>query len=531
MVALTACGGGGGSGSSDATPAQPPGTTTPTGTAVITLKPVNDQAAPAGETFTVVLEGTWSASNLGAGQTVFLKVADSLGLLSVPITQAAPTGGTFRFEMTPRRTPWTGNYIGQLSVTPCLDGQCNKTLAAASTVGYRVDVTTLGEWETLNRDARHASYVPTSIDPSKLTLAWEWQAPAVAGAVELYIGRPSTTNGSLLVLAGANMPDGTQHGNTLYQLNEADGVSRWNRPVPDGVSTMSPGSNGAHAYLPTVGTDTLITAIDGNTGGTVFTYAQTTQPLAWTLAPSYSGSTLFFFAGTNGDEVHAASGVDGHRMWARPRVGLQSSTPTVDNQYLYYLAGGTIQILDRNTGDTVGSIVDPDADGTPMPGSQTVAIGSHGNLVSHAYRAGRGPRLSSYDIASRTRVWASPIAYNQFYAVAEGVIYATRNSPTPALDALDERTGQVLWSWSLPPDDQQNRFTGNVVATRDAVFLSSLATGGTASFVWAVDIRQHQTVWRYPEGGHIVISGNRTVYIASGPGATIMNRVRALRMP
>jgi outer membrane protein assembly factor BamB len=353
----------------------------------------------------------------------------------------------------------------------------------------------------------------------------------VSGAVEVFVGRPATTDGSLVALAGGNMADGTQRDLAMYQLDESTGAVRWKRPVPDGASAVSPATNGQLAYLSTVGTDTLHTAIDAS-GTTVFTYAQNTQPQAWTLAPSHFDGTLYFFGGNNGDEVHAANSTTGQRIWTRPRVGLQSSTPTIDSKHVYYLAGGTIQILDRLTGNTVGSIADTSSDGTASPGSHTIALGTQGNLIAHSYRQMRGPRLSSFDIASRSVNWTTTATYNQFYAVADGVIYATRNaSSTPAgLDAIDEKTGQVLWTWALPNADQQDRFIGNLVATRDVVFFGSYSSTSEASFVWAIDVRKRESVWRYAEAGHVVISGNRTVYIVSGPGALLSTRVRALRL-
>ncbi|HEY0502864.1 MAG TPA: hypothetical protein VGD42_05135, partial [Lysobacter sp.] len=100
-------------------------------------------------------------------------------------------------------------------------------------------------------------------------------------------------------------------------------------------------------------------------------------------------------------------------------------------------------------------------------------------------------------------------------------------APTPTLDAIDESSGQVLWSWTPPAVDAQTAMVGNILLTRNLVFFSTEGAGG--SFVWAVDRATRQVVWRYPGGGYLVMSGNRTLHVISGAYGGPLELVRTFR--
>lgn len=526
---VAGCGGGGGGDDSNSSPTAP-GSPTSQGTVTITPKGPVTASGPAGEPLAAVLEGSWQGTNLAAGSAVHLQVNDPTGTFANPAVQPAPVGGTFRYDLAPKKLVLSGEHAGQLEITACRDAGCAQTWGPAVRVDFRITIGTLGEWETLNRDATHASFVPTSFDPTALRMVWEWDAPEVAGAVERYIGRPTTTNGSLVVVSGGTASDGSQR-NTMFAFNEYDGSPLWSRPVPNGVSAVAPASNGVLAYLVTLGSDTLINAYDGKTGAAAFNYTQVTQRLATVLAPTHDRGQLFFFAGANGEELHAADARTGARLWASPRTLLQSTTPTLDSGHLYYQAGNEIASVDRRNGAYVGSIWDMDSDGAILPGSTTIALGSRNNLIARTYHPARGQRLSSFDIASRTKQWITSDRYGSFYAVGNGAVYATRSGPAYAtVDALDEATARILWTWTAPVADNQTRTLNNVVATRNMVFVSTEDAATGRSLLWAIDAKTGQTAWRQEEGGYIVMSGNRTLYVVSRRGTT-MDHVRAFRTP
>jgi outer membrane protein assembly factor BamB len=116
--------------------------------------------------------------------------------------------------------------------------------------------------------------------------------------------------------------------------------------------------------------------------------------------------------------------------------------------------------------------------------------------------------LSSFDTDAKSYEWSTPYAYLTVPAVAGGFIYVARNSPM-SFDAIDEVTGQVLWSW-VPSGHGDTSFHRNVVATRNMVFVS------TDVAVYALDLATRTPVWSYPQPGMLAISADRTLYIATG---------------
>jgi outer membrane protein assembly factor BamB len=117
--------------------------------------------------------------------------------------------------------------------------------------------------------------------------------------------------------------------------------------------------------------------------------------------------------------------------------------------------------------------------------------------------------LSSFNIGTKAWEWATQNAYLTQPAVAKGVIYAGRNRPM-SLDAIDETSGKILWSWAPTPELGDTEFHRNIIVTRNLLFV------GTNTGVYAVDLATHKPVWRYAATGMMAISANRTLYIATG---------------
>jgi outer membrane protein assembly factor BamB len=78
-----------------------------------------------------------------------------------------------------------------------------------------------------------------------------------------------------------------------------------------------------------------------------------------------------------------------------------------------------------------------------------------------------------------------------------------------SLDAIDEVTGRILWSW-VPTGNVDTSFHRNIVVTRNILFVSTDKT------VYALDLATKMPVWSYPKPGMLAISADRTLYIATG---------------
>lgn len=113
--------------------------------------------------------------------------------------------------------------------------------------------------------------------------------------------------------------------------------------------------------------------------------------------------------------------------------------------------------------------------------------------------------LIRYDIANGVISWTSTDEYLTSPAATQGQVIAASNA-TGRLDALDEQTGLVLWSWSAPSGEA---FIRNIVAANNVVFVS------TDQAVYAIDIATHQQVWRYASPGALAIANHQYLLIAS----------------
>ena len=518
-MALAGCGGGGGKGkpgSGSTTPAAPAAAPAPAGTVTVALSsaPVSKNL-DYGDDFNTALDGTWSGSDLGHA-TVYLQVVDSGNLFTIPAVQPAPAGGTFHYTVS-LPVNASGDRTGTLTVRACRDAACTQLFSNASaSISYQVRIAAVGEWETLQRDATHNGYVPIRLDPARFAKAWEWTVWPQRASFGSSIGRPATGPGgvffSLLYLNGSYYAD------TLVALDEATGNLNWAESLltdnASAGSALSPAAAYGHVYSVIRGGNTLLTAFDATTGAVKFKYAQPSLPDAPVLAPTLFGGSAYFFAGPRGNEIHAADATTGVGHWSRARIGDLAATPAVGQDHVYYYASPTLEILDRATGNTIASLVDPASDGSRPPGSTAPVLGSRGNVIVNSYNATlRSRKLSSFNIANRLWEWSSDQDYQSLPAVAGGVIYAMRSSTSiPTLDAVDEATGHVLWSWSPPAADGQKYAINNVVATRNLVFVNTLGDNDPG-YLWAIDLSTRQAVWRYPGSGYTAISANRTLYL------------------
>jgi outer membrane protein assembly factor BamB len=82
-----------------------------------------------------------------------------------------------------------------------------------------------------------------------------------------------------------------------------------------------------------------------------------------------------------------------------------------------------------------------------------------------------------------------------------------------SLDAIDEATGKVLWSW-IPSGTDSTSFHRNIVVTDNLLFV------GTDKAVFALDLATKAPVWSYPKPGMLAISAGRTLYIVTGATAS-----------
>jgi hypothetical protein len=373
------------------------------------------------------------------------------------------------------------------------------------------------DWVTFQGDAGHSGFVNAQFDPILFTPIWTWSAPPNTGGNLVHINSVATGTGKVFVTKDIYFDQAA-----LYALNEADGTVSWIYAFGTMASEGPPAVANGNVFVPTTdpGEQCVAWAIDATLGTYQFKMPSTCQWSAFFAPTALGGSVL---QASEYGSVYSYSIFSGGLQWEVPAGAYDQTTPAADAQYAYQYGIGTgspaLKVFDRMTGATVASIADPFAPASsgysmfsaPMLGANGDAIvfsggGFSGYGWSSSEQYGSRP-LVSYNITGKTIAWRSANAYLTHPAVANGVIYAARNAP-PALDALSEADGHILWSWTPPAGNTS--FHRNTVVTNNLVFVSTDAN------VYAIDLNTHQAVWHYAKPGMLAISGSSILYIATG---------------
>jgi outer membrane protein assembly factor BamB len=465
-------------------------------------------------------------SSLGSQQTAVLTVTSSL---SGAFLRARPTAGAFEqnpavtriddrnFRVAVRVAAGLpkGTHKGYLELKACRDEAClEKVVRGTMYVPFEVVVEdpadrVLGEWETFQRDAGHTGYVPAKFLPRSFTYKWEWRRPTSV-TTQGFINAVATAPGLVFVSDdGAGLL-------TLRALRENDGSVVWEQTFPNYPGLNPPAAANGKVYVATTGhQQTFLWAFHAGTGLAVFQNSFASQ---WSdvLSPTIRDGRVYTNGGYFGGGVYAYHDTAGDLQWSMFSGDDDMTTPAVDQSRVYHYDGIALVTYDTATGLRLSSTPDPynpgqgySHHGAPMLGradSVTTFSGGTYSIFSSADQSSARP-LINFSVANNTARWRTARTYITQPATAKGVIYAASNTPK-SFDAIDEATGQVLWSWVPQPSD--TRFHRNVVVTDNLVFVS------TNRAVYAIDLTTRQPVWSYPAPGMLAISGSGTLYIVEG---------------
>ena len=456
--------------------------------------------APLGSQPTAVL-------TLESPQSVaFLQARPTTGALEQGPTITRIDDRNFRVQVRVAGGLAAGTHAGYVELKTCLDEACLSEIQRGTLyVPFEVAIEdpadiALGEWETFQRDAAHSGYVPATFQPRSFAYKWEWQRQAPAG-FQNTINTVATAPGLVFVSDGGG-------GNlALRALRENDGGLAWQQTFQDYPALNPPAAANGKVYITTTGhQQTFMWAFHADTGVPVF---QNTFAAQWprVLAPTIRDGRVYTNGGYYGGGVYAYNDTTGDLQWSMFSGDDDMSTPAVDESRVYYYDGYALVTYDTATGLKLSSTSDPyDPDwgyslnSAPMLGrADSVTTFSGGNY-------GTRP-LINFSVAGNAVRWRSLRNYITHPATAKGVVYAGSNAPK-SFDAIDEATGQILWSWVPQPSDVS--FSRNVVVTDNLAFVS------TNRAVYAIDLATRQPVWSYPVPGTLAISGGGTLYIVEG---------------
>lgn len=511
-VLLCGCGGGGGDSSGGGSPSGPSASPSEPSVSLAAAGSSATREIDYHDELSITVAGTWVGTNLSGG-AVYLQLRDTSGTFSVPAIQAAPIGGSYALSASAPLTLAAGDHTGTFEVRACKDAACASPYPNASaSVAYAIKVNPVADWTMMQGTASHTGYVPITLDPSRFALAWQWSRTAtdpIAG-----INPVVTSAGKVYVSSDVYFGEAV-----LYAIDEATGTQTWQRSLGQMPAFNPPAVGADGVFVATTGhQDTFLWLFDANTGDFKQKSSFDGQ---WphVLAPTVYGTEVYTNGGYNGGGVYAFTAMGGARLWQAYAGDDDMSTPAVDTQNVYFHSGTGLRIWSRLTGAPVASIPDPMASSTGYSYHGAPLLGGRSNVVAFSGDAFSGRAssnveqyeqrvLSSFSIANLAYEWSTQFSYLTAPALANGVIYAGRNNPM-SLDAIDERTGKILWSWT-PPAGLDTGFHRNVIATKNLLFVS------TNRAVYAIDLVTHQSVWSYPKPGMLALSANRTLLIATG---------------
>lgn len=511
ILLLSACGG---SGSSDNSKVEPTISIVPETKVTLQISTTEKQVfSNEGDALPVVFEGTWSASNLGSN-SVYVQVLDEGGDNIKTAISASLQGDSFTLYSTINHTLEVGDYTSTVSLVACKDSSCNSLYDNSNvSIDVQINVKPVPEWQTHQVNAAHDGYVPIWLNNYEFEKLWEWERGPSSEPIG-GINSPVAGNGEVYVSTDVYFGDAA-----VIALDELTGEERWRVSFGNMPSLNPPAINSDTLFVSTSGhEDTKVWAIERAEGKLKFQANYSSQ---WGnyLAPTVYDDVVYQTGGYYGGYTYAFSNDTGSEEWSQSQgTSWGMDTPAVDNEHVYVHNGNALSILDKSSGELISSINDPfgntdyDYHGSPVIGSRNNVLAFSGgtssgrassNVEHYASRV-----ISNFDIENSEYLWSSEFTYKTFFATSNGVVYAGKNDPV-ALDAIDENTGEILWSW-VAPSTEDTSFHRNVVVTKNLLFVS------TNAHVYAIDLDSKEPVWSYDEPGMISISDNRILFLAPG---------------
>lgn len=524
MLALAACGGGGAGSDAGGTPpvvVTPAPAPTPTPPALSVVTSAGAQTVSIGDDDRSTTIGFDAVVSGGDGEPYFANVQYDGGQVALQQELKRDADNRYQVRFRPAANLPLGRYDGTMVFRLCRDPACATVLPGTEkTFSYAMTLR-VSDWSTFQRNAAHSGHVGVTMDPAGFRKLWEVtpsdtrQISEVASRDGLIYTTTRNTDGTFSVRA---LDGGTGQQRWLYslgQLNSASPPAVGNGKVLVTTMTSSSVSNPVLA----------IDAADGRYLPSSFVFA---SQWADFLAPTPYGSGIYLAAGYTGNVVYGHDTVSGATWSGSPSAGgiWDGETPAVDASSVYYYGGGSLGVFDRLSGALTVSLSDPfyqsnfyDYYGAPLLGSLDDVMVYSGNRGENTPSV-----LLNWTVKDAKLAWRSGDAYSTTPAVGGGIVYLARNTPA-RLDALDEGSGAVRWSWSAPAGET---FLGNTVVTDNLVFVS------TDKAVYALPIAgsTHQPVWSATgDGGQMAITADGILVIAkrADPSA-VMTTLAAYRV-
>ncbi len=342
----------------------------------------------------------------------------------------------------------------------------------------------IAAWITRNGDAAQTGHVNVAFDPVLLRTDW---------SAQISTPYPVAVTDGLFVIST---------GDSVRGLDATSGEQRWEvtgatfrePTIDDGIVYVPTGMHSSSCGVTCTERTYMrsYTAADGSFRFRTPFGSQWSK--GWGPVP-YDGS-VYMNGGYYGGIYRFTS--SGEAMFTQ-LAQYSDWAPAVDDQHVYAYVAGVLQVLDRSSMSISNSIRDPDYDWRGYSMRTIPVLTDNGDVIVRY-----GGRLMSFDPTESNLNWSLSESYTGQPVYADGVIYAVSAG---ALSALDEHTGERLWSWEITSDDLNDW----MLLTDSHIFVQS------DTMTHAIDLTTHEEVWSYPQTGLLAYDDDM-FYIA---GATV----------
>jgi hypothetical protein len=372
-------------------------------------------------------------------------------------------------------------------------------------------------------NAAHTGYIPVSFDPNDFTLDWE----VTLGPLGQPLTPVTAVDGRVFVSKAPwyefEQPD-------LYGLDADSGEILWSHDFGDVYSVNPPAYDAGQVYVQVVDNTpgTFVYVYDASTGVRLHQEPMTAQWEKY-FAPTIVAGTAYMNGGWGGGMYAFNFLEEPPQRWFIDLAQVEGWTPAVDGVNAYAFTAknqpydAALTVVSCRDGTEVMTILDPGSVDSDSTVNLAPVLGGRGDvLVIHH------SRLISFDVVNGAINYAieDEFGHSGQASVAKGVLYMINDF---AMEARDQNTGALLWSW-FPPGDFKVFNTIIVTDEHALVFVRDAWPIGDyyeAIAVHAIDLETHQSVWSYevpwninqgiPPTGHLAWSEGR-LFISRSDG-------------
>lgn len=372
------------------------------------------------------------------------------------------------------------------------------------------------DWTMYQGSAAHGGYVPVTLDPAAFS--------------ELYLRSLDTWPLNPVACAGNWVyvtNDVYGDDGKIYALNSGSGSLMWSQNIGN-VIYMGP---------PAYSKGRVFTARSNQGDYNLFAFAYDTGEQDFITI--YDAENRKYYAPTIYDDflyvpgygyLFALSATTGLFRWG---IWLQDNsawTPAVDAQHVYAYNNrplAQLTVLNRDTGTPEFAIPDSQCRGGWSDLEMAPVIGALDDVLVINPDVDQSARLVSFDLTGRTIAYEIEGQFAGQLTLANGTIYVLNGGE---VEARREADGVLLWNWAPPVLDPPLTPKGPIVAVDNLLFVSCqeppLYLRPQVGVTYAIDLQTHEAVWTYPQFGHLALSAQNKLFIATRNGQLAAIRLK-----